>query len=165
MSLDTIRISKQGRDQLITLKRRTGVPNWNTLCRWAFCLSLAEDSPPRMVKIPADSPVEMTWRTFAGDLDDVFLVLLRFDLHRVGIPVNDETLADYCRLHIHRGIGYLVGDPRVRNIADLVAIATAATPCAEQSDARDPPTSNGDRPKGVVKIHTPRQRVRPHTVR
>lgn len=165
MSLDTIRISKQGRDQLITLKRRTGVPNWNTLCRWAFCLSLAEDSPPRMVKIPADSPVEMTWRTFAGDLDDVFLVLLRFDLHRVGIPVNDETLADYCRLHIHRGIGYLVGDPRVRNIADLVALAIERTPSAEPSDAGDPQTSNGNRPQGVVETRTPRRRIQPHRSR
>ena len=64
MLLEHIRLSEQARDQLIKVKRYTGIPHWNTLCRWAFCVSLAEPSPPAPAKIPADSSVEMNWRTF-----------------------------------------------------------------------------------------------------
>jgi DNA sulfur modification protein DndE len=41
MLIDSVRVSKQARDQLITLRRRTGIENWNVVCRWAFCASLA----------------------------------------------------------------------------------------------------------------------------
>ena len=40
--IETVRISEKGKTQLITLKRRTGIQNWNVLCRWAFCISLKE---------------------------------------------------------------------------------------------------------------------------
>ena len=55
MIVESIRISKSGRDQLITLKRRTGIENWNVICRWAFCASSAEPSRRRDQKIEADS--------------------------------------------------------------------------------------------------------------
>jgi len=42
--IETIRISEKGKQQLIQLKRKTGIDNWHTLCRWAFCISLAEPS-------------------------------------------------------------------------------------------------------------------------
>ena len=42
MSLKQIRLSSQAKEQLIRLKTRTGIQQWNILCRWAFCLSLAE---------------------------------------------------------------------------------------------------------------------------
>jgi DNA sulfur modification protein DndE len=57
MSIDHIRLSKQAREQLIRLKRHTGIEHWNVLCRWAFCRSLAEPSVPPPAKIPADSNV------------------------------------------------------------------------------------------------------------
>lgn len=60
MSPKQIRLSSQAKEQLIRLKTRTGISQWNILCRWAFCLSLAEPTPPTPVEIPADSNVEMT---------------------------------------------------------------------------------------------------------
>ena len=42
----------QAKEQLIRLKTRTGIPQWNILCRWAFCLSLAEPTPPTPIEIP-----------------------------------------------------------------------------------------------------------------
>lgn len=66
MAIDYIRLSQQGKDQLIKLKRYTGIEHWNVLCRWAFCLSLSEPSVPPNAKIPADSNVEMTWKVFGG---------------------------------------------------------------------------------------------------
>lgn len=162
MSLETIRISKQARDQLVTLKRRTGIPNWNTLCRWAFCLSMAEGTPPRRIKILADSPVEMTWRTFAGHLDEPFLAVLRFEVHSLGLPLTDDMLGEQCRLHIHRGIGYLVGDPRLRDVASLIALALNRLPAQEPSNAGDRQTSDGHRPEGVVTTSATRRRVSAH---
>ena len=61
MSLDTIRLSEQSKDQLARVKRNTRIKNWNVLCRWALCMSLAEEATPNQMKIPADSSVEMTW--------------------------------------------------------------------------------------------------------
>ena len=38
MSIKQVKLSNQAKEQLIRLKTRTGVPHWNVLCRWAFCL-------------------------------------------------------------------------------------------------------------------------------
>ena len=46
MSIKQVRLSTQAREQLIRLKTRTGIPHWNVLCRWAFCLSLRQATPP-----------------------------------------------------------------------------------------------------------------------
>ena len=80
MTLEHIRLSQTARDQLITLKRRTGIAHWNVLCRWAFCRSLAEPAPPPAAKLTLDSNVEMTWRVFAGDLGDVLWALVALPL-------------------------------------------------------------------------------------
>lgn len=127
MSLENIRLSKQGRDQLMTLKRRTGVEHWNILCRWAFCLSLAEPSPPRNQRVPADSTVEMTWRTFGGEQEGLYRVALIQRCQEDGFGTDEETLAHQFRLHLHRGIGYLAGDPNVKSIAGLIAKTSAAS--------------------------------------
>jgi DNA sulfur modification protein DndE len=122
MPLEHIRLSRSARDQLITLKRRTGISHWNVLCRWAFCRSLAEPAPPPVTRLPADSNVEMTWKVFAGTHGDELWALLRQRCHADALPLDDETLAAQFRLHLHRGIGYLVGDPRVTDIAGLVSL-------------------------------------------
>src|SRR6266487_4398335 len=106
MSLDHIRVSQQAREQLIQLKRRTGIKHWNVLCRWAFCVSLAEPSPPAVTKIPADSTVEMTWKTFGGPHADLYLALLKQRCHQDGLSTDDDTIATQLRLNLHRGIGY-----------------------------------------------------------
>jgi DNA sulfur modification protein DndE len=127
MPLENIRLSRQARDQLVTLKRRTGISQWNTLCRWAFCRSLAEPAPPPRAKHPADSNVEMTWRTFAGQHGDLYWALLRQRCHADRLPLDEDTLAQQFRLHLHRGIGYLVGDKGMRDITDLLQYAVDPT--------------------------------------
>lgn len=126
MPVEHIKISQTARDQLVTLKRRTGITHWNELCRWAFCRSLAEPTVPPNAKIPADSSVEMDWRTFAGPCGDLLWGLLRHRCHTDGLPLDEETLTQQFRLHLHRGIGYLAGDKELRDIADLVTLPTRA---------------------------------------
>jgi DNA sulfur modification protein DndE len=128
MPVENIKLSQQARDQLITLKRRTGIQHWNTLCRWAFCRSLAEPTPPPTAKHPADSKVQMDWRTFAGPHGDLYWSLLRQRCHTDGLPLDEDTLAQQFRIHLHRGIGYLVGDRSLRNITHLLEHAVDPAP-------------------------------------
>jgi DNA sulfur modification protein DndE len=121
MSLEHIRLSKQAREQLIRLKRYTGVEHWNVLCRWAFCRSLSEPSVPPRAHIPADSNVEMSWRVFGGRHHSIYLGLLRERCLQDGLGVTDEVLDEQFRLHLHRGIAYLANNRRMRDtVAALV---------------------------------------------
>jgi DNA sulfur modification protein DndE len=117
-----IRLSSQAKEQLIRLKTRTGIGQWNILCRWAFCLSLAEATPPTPVEIPADSNVEMSWLVFGGEHHEWYLALLKARCVRDGLDTGDETLLRQFRLHLHRGIGYLAAPNRIRGIGDLVQL-------------------------------------------
>lgn len=119
MAIEHIRLSQQARDHLVRLKRQTGFKNWNTLCRWAFCTSLAEPTIPTTAKIPADSNVEMTWKVFGGAHHEVYLALLKMRCLRDGFGTDDETLNAQFRLHLHRGINYLFADRRVRDATGL----------------------------------------------
>lgn len=127
MTIEHVRISRTARDQLITLKRRTGIMQWNVLCRWALCRSLAEPARPPAIRLTLDSNVEMTWRVFAGDLGDVLWALVRYRCDLDGLPLDDETMTQQFRLHLHRGISYLAGDTRVSDIAGLAALALSGS--------------------------------------
>ena len=124
MSIKQIRLSSQAKEQLIRLKTRTGIGQWNILCRWAFCLSLAEATPPTPIDVPADSNVEMTWHVFGGECHELYLALLKERCARDGLDTRPETLNRQFRLHLHRGIAYLATPHRIRSIGDLVELAT-----------------------------------------
>jgi DNA sulfur modification protein DndE len=114
--VDRVRLSQAAKDQLIKLKRVTKIDQWNILCRWALCRSLAEPTPPSLVAIPVDSNVEMTWQVFGGAIADLLLIALKQRCHEDDLPTDKETLATQFRLHLHRGIGYLAADPTIRGI-------------------------------------------------
>ncbi|MEE3719904.1 DNA sulfur modification protein DndE [Tumidithrix elongata RA019] len=120
--VDRIRLSQTAREQLLKLKRTTHIEHWNVLCRWALCKSLAEPTPPSIINIPADSNVEMTWQVFAGNLSDILAIALKQRCHNDGLGTNKETLATQFRLHLHRGIGYLAGDPSIKKIENLIEV-------------------------------------------
>ncbi len=120
MPLEHIKLSEKAKDQLVKLKRVTGIQHWNTLCRWAFCASLAEPTVPSPTKIPADSSVEMTWKVFGGAYEEVYLALLRQRCMQDGLGTSEEVLSAQFRLHLHRGIGYLAAEKRLKTVADLV---------------------------------------------
>lgn len=120
---DRIRLSQTAKDQLTKLKRVTKIDQWNILCRWAFCRSLAEPTSPSPVPIPTDSNVEMTWRVFGGDMADILVIALKQRCYNDGLGTDKETLATQFRLHLHRGIGYLAGDPKIKKIENLIEIA------------------------------------------
>ena len=123
MAVEHIRLSKQAKNQLIKLKRATGIEHWNVLCRWALCLSLSEQGIPATARIPADSNVEMSWKVFGGRYADLYMALLKERCVRDGLGTDPEMLARQFRLHLHRGISYLAGSKKLRKIADLILLA------------------------------------------
>ena len=122
--IETVRVSEKAKIQLITLKRRTGIQNWNVLCRWALCTSLAEKSEPPNEEIPSDSSIEMTWNTFSGGEEELYLALIQLRATKSGLHLERESMNRYFRLHLHRGISYLVGNLKINKIEDLIRLAT-----------------------------------------
>src|SRR4051794_37647677 len=137
MTIKQVRLSAQAKDQLIRLKTRTGLTQWNILCRWAFCLSLKQPSPPTPVEVPADSNVEMTWQVFGGEAHELYLALLKERCVRDGLPLSDEVLGRQFRLHLHRGIGYLATPHQIRSVADLVRLSLPEPQSQEPSPPPD----------------------------
>nr|WP_310414091.1 DNA sulfur modification protein DndE [Chamaesiphon sp. OTE_8_metabat_110] len=122
--INNIKLSQTAKDQLVKLKKSTKIEQWNILCRWAFFRSLAEATPPSPIPIPADSNLEMSWRVFGGELADIAILALKQRCYQDGLELTPEVLAAQFRLHLHRGIGYLAGDPSLRKIEHLVGLAT-----------------------------------------
>lgn len=118
--IETIRISKQGRDQLMKVKRQTGIDQWNIICRWALCLSLREPTPPPQPKQKLDGGVEMTWKVFAGDESETYASLIKLRVITDGLSDDDEGPAKCLRAHIHRGLAYLASGKETQSISDFL---------------------------------------------
>jgi len=102
--LENIRVSQRSREILIALKRKTGIANWNILCRWAFCDSLANPNRPVTAIASAESNIEMAWETFAGNLSDYLLAALATRAAKDGARATRTEMAVYFRSHLERGI-------------------------------------------------------------
>ena len=122
MQIDNIRLGQQSRDQLVRLKRITGIEHWNVLCRWALCLSLSDKNPPPRTKIVGEAAVEMNWKTFAGEYADIYSALLVQRAHDDGRTVSREVLSELTRTHITRGIGLLTARREMAGISSLLRI-------------------------------------------
>lgn len=124
MVIENVRIVETDRDLLVRLKRTTGIKNWNILCRWAFCLSLADYHPTSVDPLGTQSNVEMTWKVFAGSLADVYWALLVQRSYEDRLEINETTLEREFNRHLHRGIGHLANisaKPSLRDLVSLVA--------------------------------------------
>lgn len=123
MIVKQIRLSTASKEKLSRLKGKTGIKNWNVLCRWAFCFSLHEGTVPTDIPIVADSNVEMSWYTFAGEYSEIYEALITEWCLEKCIELTEENLAKYFKLHLERGIAYLSGTNFVKNINDLLDLA------------------------------------------
>jgi len=119
--MTNIHLSQRAKDHLVRLKGKTGIKHWNVLCRWAFCISLAEPSVPPFAKIPADSNVEMSWQVFGGPYQQIYHALLKERCKKDGLGTSEKVLSEQFRLHLHRGIGYFFADKTVKDISTLLS--------------------------------------------
>ena len=121
--VETVRVNETAKRHLATLKRRTGIKNWNVLCRWALCLSLGDATPPQRIDKGDYSNVEMSWTTFGGNQAELYAILLAARCQIDGLDISSSILAEQFRLHLHRGITNLVGMEETRTLEGFLAIA------------------------------------------
>lgn len=121
---DIIRISEQGKRQLISLKRTTKIDQWNILCRWALCSSLQDQTPLRQSDLGPMSNVEMTWTTFCGPYQNGIYSLLRRRWYQIAEEQTvGGSIITLCTAHIHRGILSLAH--KKPNISNLLRTAVS----------------------------------------
>ena len=123
MIIKQIKLSNQSKDKLSRLKGKTGIKNWNILCRWALCYSLKEDPIPPDILIIQDSNLEMSWFTFGGEDSDLYEALIIAWCKSKGLPLDNDTVSKYFKLHLERGISYLSGTNFIKNLDDLLKLA------------------------------------------
>lgn len=118
-----VRLPEQTRDQLTRLKRATGIKTWNTLCRWAFCASLAEEETIEGFLDNNEGAIEMRWDVFGGEYQHTYQAILADECYKIGQEVNDRNLGRLARQHIQRGASLLVNKYKISSIEDLIRIA------------------------------------------
>lgn len=123
MIVKQIKLSSSSKDKLARLKGKTGIKNWNIICRWALCYSLSENTMPTDIPINTDSNLEMSWYTFGGEYSEIYDAIIIAWCQRMGLPTDEETLIKYFKLHLERGIAHLSGTNFIKNIEDLLNLA------------------------------------------
>ena len=114
------KLSQPEKDKLVRIKSRTGIQNWNILCRWALCWSLNEPAIPGGIDPLSDSNVEMSWLTFAGEDHEIYEAVIRQRCINDGLGDDAETLLKYFRLHLNRGINHFSSRDVLKSIQDLL---------------------------------------------
>lgn len=123
MIIENVHLTHKAKDQLIKIKRITGIQNWNIICRWAFCISLADSSPLPPVNLPNENAVEMTWRVFGGQHHEIYTALLKQRCKIDGLPLQDKSvLLQQFKLHLHRGVGQLAEKMNQCRIEDILQL-------------------------------------------
>lgn len=123
MIVKQIRLSVQDKEKLSRLKGKTGIQNWNVLCRWALCCSLREKSVPIELPAEEDSNVEISWFTFGGENYKLYEALIKARCIRDGLDTDENTLSKYFNLHLSRGIAYLSSTNYIKTLEDLLGLA------------------------------------------
>ena len=134
MTIETVRISEKAKIYLLALKRKTGIQNWNVICRWAFCVSLKDPSIPPNEKLQTDSSIEMTWKIFGGVNADVYLALLKQRCKQDGFKVTTKILNEQFKKHLHRGIADLATIMKLKNISTLLALIESSSALHNTTD-------------------------------
>lgn len=121
--VETVRLGADTKIHLSTLKKRTGIANWNILCRWAFCLSISDNTSVRDREEKGVGAVEMSWKTFTGEEDEVYRHLLVDRCESEHGAVNKDSLSKTLRQHIARGAARLVSKRDLKSVSELLTLA------------------------------------------
>lgn len=106
--MERIKLNAAARNQLATIKRRTGIEHNNAICRHALCISLANPSIPPDETFSFGGGIEIDWRTLSGGQDALYYNLLAVRLLSEGKFVSADSIRQTFVLHVHRGLSYLV---------------------------------------------------------
>lgn len=139
MVVRSIRLSTNTKQQLSRLKRRTGIPTYNVLCRWALCHSLSQSVGVGLdvtvqhqrqdVVLDNQSDVEkqldIDWRVLGGSFCEVFVAVVKQTLIENQMKIDDNIIFDQVKRHIEAGVKQLVANDDIKNIESLLSIANS----------------------------------------
>jgi len=109
--IERVKLSATAKQQLITLKRRTGIEHYNVICRHALCLSLANPLKAVAENIQFTNGIEIDWGVFAGEASSTYLNLLITRSIVDEKNSNPSTVRQTLTSHLHRGLSYLMNKP------------------------------------------------------
>ena len=117
--IETIRLSTKSKDHLTQVKRKTGIDNWNILCRWSLCLSLRETTNIDTISIVDEKGggVEMVWKVFAGDNSDVLSAVI---MHAYEASNCSVDISRFVVQHLSQGIKLLSEVVEVSGLGGLL---------------------------------------------
>ena len=116
-TIDLLRTSVNVRNSLTRIKTITGIPNWNILCRWAFCLSLKQTSLPREVDEKLDG-IEIDYDTLVGKNKSIYTQLLINNLISHKVEIDKKNLTKYLYAHVNRGVNIIYTN-KLKDISGL----------------------------------------------
>ena len=117
-TIDLLRTSANVRNSLTRIKTITGIPNWNIICRWAFCLSLKQTSLPREVDEKLDG-IEIDYDTLVGKNKSIYTHLLINNLISHKVEIDKKNLTKYLYAHVNRGVNIIYTN-KLKDISGLM---------------------------------------------
>ena len=122
-TIDLLRTSANVRNSLTRIKTITGIPNWNIICRWAFCLSLKQTSLPREVDEKLDG-IEIDYDTLVGKNKSIYTQLLINNLISHKVEIDRKNLTKYLYAHVNRGVNIIYTN-KLKDISGLMAFTNS----------------------------------------
>ena len=119
-TIDLLRTSASVRNSLTRIKTITGIPNWNIICRWAFCLSLKQTSLPREVDEKLDG-IEIDFDTLVGKNKSIYTQLLINNLVSHKVEIDRKNLTKYLYAHVNRGVNIIYTN-KIKDISGLMSL-------------------------------------------
>lgn len=119
-TIDLLRTSASVRNSLTRIKTITGIPNWNIICRWAFCLSLKQTSLPREVDEKLDG-IEIDFDTLVGKNKSIYTQLLINNLASHKVEIDKKNLTKYLYAHVNRGVNIIYTN-KIKDISGLMSL-------------------------------------------
>jgi DNA sulfur modification protein DndE len=119
--IERVRLTAAAKQQLITLKRRSGLEHYNVIGRHALCASLANRTKVPNETLLYAGGLEIEWKTFAGDAEATLTNLLILRALADEGDAGSSAVRTVLHAHLHRGLSYLASDPSSLS-ADLLSV-------------------------------------------
>lgn len=107
MMIDRLRLSGMAKNQLSSIKRKTGIEHYNVICRHALCLSLANPSVPPAEIFNFNGGIDIDWKTFSGGNEILYHNIILIRLLNDSEEINIDNVRQVLSRHVHRGLSYL----------------------------------------------------------
>jgi DNA sulfur modification protein DndE len=105
--IERVKLTAAAKQQLITLKRKTGIEHYNTICRHALVVSLSNPAPAPIETFQFANGLEIDWEVFTGGCSETYLNLL---IARTFADTGKQDAIEVRQTltsHLHRGLSYL----------------------------------------------------------